>query len=376
MNGMATGPVVIAAGGTGGHVFPALALARGLINDGQATVFVTDRRGGSFGAEFAEVPCHTVRAGALAGRGVLGTARGIADMILGIFQARKLLRRLAPSLAVGFGGYPAVPPLLAAWSLGVPTLVHEANAVLGRANRLLAPRACAIATAFPETAKLRATDRARAAQVGIPVREAFLSLRDRKYEKPTNDNPINVLVVGGSQGARVLGTTLPKALVQLPDALRRRLRLVQQCRAEDLDAARETYRQAGIDAHLAPFIDDVAERLGAAHLVIARAGASTIAELATVGRPAILIPYPHATDNHQEANARSLAGAGGAWVMVERDMTVETLGRLITDCLGDASGLEKAATASRDFGRPDAVDRLVAVARDLMRHHVAREDAA
>jgi UDP-N-acetylglucosamine--N-acetylmuramyl-(pentapeptide) pyrophosphoryl-undecaprenol N-acetylglucosamine transferase len=359
-------PIVIAAGGTGGHVFPAIALARGLMREGQPTIFVTDQRGGSFGAEFADVPYHTVRAGALADRGLLGTVRGLAELVLGVFQARALLRRLTPTLAVGFGGYAAVPPLLAAWSLGIPTLVHEANAVLGRANRLLAPRAKAIATAFPETVNVRHRDEARLIQVGNPVRETFVGLRDRPYTPPSADGPIDLLAVGGSQGARVLGTVLPIALATLPDRLRARLRLVQQCREEDLTAAQTAYREAGIDARLAPFIDDVADRLAAAHLVIARAGASTVAELTAVGRPSILIPYPHATDNHQEANANALAAAGAAWVMTEREMTPASLGGLIADRLADASELTGAAAHARAFGRPDAVERLVTVARDLV----------
>ena len=367
-----SGPIVIAAGGTGGHVFPALALARGLMHDGQATHFVTDHRGGSFGTEFADVPCHTVRAGALAGRGLLGTVRGLAELVLGVLQARSLLRRLTPTLAVGFGGYAAVPPLLAAWSLGIPTLVHEANAVLGRANRLLAPRAKAIATAFPETVKVRPRDEARLIQVGNPVRESFVAQRDCPYTAPSADGPIDLLAVGGSQGARVLGTVLPIALATLPENLRARLRLVQQCREDDLAAAQTIYREAGIDARLAPFIDDMADRLAAAHLVIARAGASTVAELTAVGRPAILIPYPHATDNHQEANAKALAAAGAAWVMIEREMTPALLGTVIADRLTDPSALTDAAAHARGFGRPDAVARLVTVAREL----VAAEEAA
>lgn len=371
-----TGPIVIAAGGTGGHVFPALALARGLTGADLPTVFVTDRRGGSFGSEFADIPSYTVRAGALAGRGLLGTVRGIADLVLGVFQARALLRRLTPTLAVGFGGYAAVPPLIAAWSLGIPTLVHEANAVLGRANRLLAPRARAIATAFPETVKVRPHDRARLVRVGNPVRESFLALRDRPYAPPSTDGPIELLVVGGSQGARVLGTVLPAALTHLPAGLRARLRVVQQCRGEDLPAAQSTYREAGIDATLAPFIENVADRLAAAHLVIARAGASTVAELTAVGRPAILIPYPYATDGHQEVNARALAAAGGAWVMTERDLTPGSLGTLIADLIADPSGLATAADRSRAFGRPDAVERLVDLARDLANTGIGRKDAA
>ena len=208
-----------------------------------------------------------------------GVLRGMVNLLLGTLQARRLLRRLAPSLAVGFGGYASVPPLLAARSLGIPTLVHEANAVLGRANRMLAPRARLIATAFPETSKVRPADRQRLLPTGNPVRGDFITARSAPYPPLGANDPIEIVAIGGSQGARVIGRTLPGALAALHEPLRRRLRLVQQCREEDIDAARQVYRHAGIDAYLAPFIENVADRLAAAHLVVARAGASTVAEL-------------------------------------------------------------------------------------------------
>ena len=289
-----TGPVVIAAGGTGGHLFPALALAHALRVNGHEPAFVTDRRGIAFGDELAGVACHAVRSGGLAGRGLLAKLRALVDLALGTLQARRLLRRLAPSLAVGFGGYASVPPLLAAASLGVPTMIHEANAVLGRANRLLAPRARAIATAFPETAGLGPRT---ATRTGNPVRQEFIAAREIAYLPPTALAPFRLLVIGGSQGARVLGRVVPAALAALPEALRRRLAVSLQCRAEDLDAARRTLAAAAIEAEVAPFFADIASRLGAAHLVIARAGASTVAELACVGRPAILVPFAGAVDD-------------------------------------------------------------------------------
>ncbi len=372
----ASGPVVIAAGGTGGHVFPALALARALRGAGVAPAFVTDRRGTAFGGDLADVPCHKVGAGGLAGRGVSSMLRGVVNLLLGTLQARTLLRRLAPSLAVGFGGYASVPPLLAARSLGIPTLVHEANAVLGRANRLLAPGARVIATAFPDTTKLRPTSRQRLVHTGIPVRAEFVAARSVPYPELRADGRVEILAVGGSQGARVLGRTLPAALATLPAALRGRLWVVQQCREEDLDAARRVYRDAGIEATLAPFIDNVADRLAAAHLVIARAGASTVAELTVVGRPAILIPYPHATDDHQAANARAVEAAGGAWMISEHELSPDGLARRIEQVLGDPAELAGAAARSRAIGHPDAVERLVETARALMVGEDPREVAA
>lgn len=376
MNRAATGPVVIAAGGTGGHVFPALALARGLRGAGVAPAFVTDQRGTAFGGDLADVPIHKVRAGGLAGRGLTGLVRGVLNLLLGTLQARTLLRRLAPSLAVGFGGYASVPPLLAARSLGIPTLVHEANAVLGRANRLLAPGARTIATAFAETARLSVNERTQLVRTGNPVRAEFVSARSVPYPEITQGGRIEILAVGGSQGARVLGRTLPAAFASLPEALRGRLRIVQQCREEDLDAARQVYRDAGIEASLAPFIENVADRLAAAHLVIARAGASTVAELTVVGRPAILIPYPHATDDHQAANARAVEAAGGAWMISEDALTPDSMARRIEQVLSDPSGLATAAARARAIGHPDAVDRLVEAARALIDDPNGRKVAA
>ena len=361
----APGPVVIAAGGTGGHVFPALALARALRAGGLDPAFVSDRRGIAFGDELAGVACHAVRASGLAGRGLAGALRGLIDLAIGTLQARNLLRRLAPSLAVGFGGYASVPPLLAASSLGVPTLIHEANAVLGRANRLLAPRARAIATAFADTARLRARDRDRAERTGNPVRADFVTARRSPYPELEADRPVRLLVVGGSQGARVFGRVVPAALAALAESLRRRIELAQQCRPEDIDAVGAAYERAGIACELAPFFDDLPARLARAHLVIARAGASTVAELACVGRPAIVVPYPHATDDHQEANARALEAAGGAWVIAEAALAAGPLAATIEQLLS-GEALAAAAARARAFGQPDAAMRLATLAASLV----------
>jgi len=361
----AFGPVVIAAGGTGGHVMPALALAHGLQSAGFAPALVTDRRGTAFGDELGGIACHTVRAGGLAGRGVIGALRGLIALVLGGFEARALLRRLAPSLAVGFGGYASVPPLVAAASLGVPTLVHEANAVLGRANRLLAPRARAIATAFPDTRRMRAADGKRATRTGNPVRPEIIAARDVPYPALDPSGPVRLLVVGGSQGARLLGRMVPVALARLDPGLRRRLFVAQQCRPEDLEDARRMFAEASIEAEVAPFFDDVGRRLAASHLVIARAGASTVAELACAGRPAVLVPFARAIDNHQEANARMLEAAGGAWVMLESELSADSLAQRLAELLAGAE-LPAAAARARAFGVPDASERLVALARGIM----------
>ena len=358
-----TGPVVIAAGGTGGHVFPAAALARGLRADGIEPVLITDRRGVVFGDELKGVACHSVRAARMAGRGPLARIGGAAMLAAGFAQARRLLRRCAPTVAVGFGGYASVPPVAAAASLRVPVLIHESNAVLGRANRLLARRAAAVATGFADSEWTGVGD--ACVHTGVPVRDAFLAARARGYAAPTADGPIRLLAVGGSQGASSHGRLIPRALASLPERLRRRLRVAQQCRSEDLESARATYAEAGVEADLRPFIDDVAARLAEAHLVVARAGASTIAEIAVVGRPAILIPYPFATDDHQTANARAVADAGGGWLAAESALDAPGLARRLEALLDDGAALERAAAGARAVGRPDSVERLVALIREL-----------
>jgi UDP-N-acetylglucosamine--N-acetylmuramyl-(pentapeptide) pyrophosphoryl-undecaprenol N-acetylglucosamine transferase len=359
-----SGPVIIAAGGTGGHVFPALALAGALRAEGIETAFVTDRRGCAFEGELAGVACYAVRAGGVAGRNVLGMLRSLTNLMLGTWQARGLLRRLKPSLAVGFGGYASVPPLFAAGGLGVPTMIHEANAVLGRANRLLAHRAHMVATAFPDTTRLRPGQ--DIAHTGNPVRPELVAARDIPYAAPAADGPFHLLVIGGSQGARIMGRSLPKALAALPDDARMRLRLTLQCRDEDLREARATLEAAGITAEVETFFHDIAERLAASHLVIARAGASTVAELACVGRPAILIPYPHATDDHQSANAAALADAGGAWAIAESDLRGDSLSEAIAARMADPA-LADAAAKAHALGVPDAAAQLAALAKTLMR---------
>ncbi|HEV2302319.1 MAG TPA: UDP-N-acetylglucosamine--N-acetylmuramyl-(pentapeptide) pyrophosphoryl-undecaprenol N-acetylglucosamine transferase, partial [Stellaceae bacterium] len=276
----------------------------------------------------------------------------------------RLLRRLAPRVVVGFGGYPSLPTMLAAASLGLPLLIHEQNAVLGRANRLLAGRARAVATAFPETLGLRPRDQARASHTGNPVRPAILA-RTAEYAPPAAAGAIELLVIGGSQGARVLSEIVPPALAALPEELRRRLRVVEQARPEDREGVAEAYRRDAIDAEVESFFRDMPDRLERAHLVISRAGASTIAELAAIGRPAVLIPYPHAMDDHQNGNARAFAAAGCGWIMPQRELSAAGLARRLEGLLGDGESLARAARRARGFGRRDAAERLASLALSI-----------
>lgn len=353
-----TGPhrFVLAAGGTGGHVFPAQALSGELSRRGHAIDLVTDRRGDSYADGFPGATVHGIRAGRLSG-GPVSALKGLASLGVGTLQARRLLRRLRPDAAIGFGGYPSIPTMLAARWTGVPSMLHEQNAVLGRANKLLAGKVQRIATAFENVSGVTA-DSASVARTGNPVRDDIIALRDQPYRAPEPDGALRILIMGGSQGARILSDVVPAALTSIDPALRSRLEISQQCRPEDLDRVTETYRAADMTPDLRSFFDDVPDRLRAAHLVISRAGASTVTELCVAGRPAVLVPYAAATDDHQTANARAIADAGGAWLMAERDFTAETLANRIASLLTDPAPLAGMAAAAHHLGTPDAASRL------------------
>ena len=351
---------VLAAGGTGGHLFPAEALARELVRRGGMVHLATDRRADAFAEKIPGVAVCQVRAGRFGG-GPLRTACGVAEMALGIVQARRLLRRLAPDAVVGFGGYTSVPTMLAATQLGVPTIIHEQNAVLGRANRLLAPRVGRIATGFAEIGGLRPAERARLVYTGNPVRPTILAVAQTAYVPPEPGRPIELLILGGSQGARIFSDIVPPALAALTPELRSALRVSQQARPEDRDRVTADLKANGIGAEVETFFNDVPARLSRAHLVICRSGASTIAELAAIGRPALLVPYPHATDDHQAANAGAFADAGAGWVIPQSSLTSTILAKRLAELLGDGACLSHAAAGARRFGCDDAAERLAAM---------------
>jgi UDP-N-acetylglucosamine--N-acetylmuramyl-(pentapeptide) pyrophosphoryl-undecaprenol N-acetylglucosamine transferase len=355
---------VLAAGGTGGHLFPAEAVARLLVDHGAMVHLLTDRRADTFAAAVPGVTIDRVRAGRLGG-GPLHVAYGLAEMAVGMVQARRLLRRLAPAAVVGFGGYPSVPTMLAAGQLGLPTLIHEQNVVLGRANRLLAPRARRIATGFAAAEGLRPGDRARAVHTGNPVRPAILAVGASAYAAPAPDSKIELLVVGGSQGARVFGEIVPPALAALPADLRARLRVSQQARPEDKDSVAARYRELDVKAEIESFFQHMPARLRCAHLVICRAGASTVAELAAAGRPALLVPYPHAMDDHQTANAGEFVKFGGGWAMAQTEFTPAALAGRLVALFADPMSLAAAATAARGFARDDAAEHLAGLVQSL-----------
>ncbi|WP_455372162.1 undecaprenyldiphospho-muramoylpentapeptide beta-N-acetylglucosaminyltransferase [Limibacillus halophilus] len=349
---------VLAAGGTGGHMFPARALAEELLGRSWRVALVTDKRGGGFGESLPQVETRQVRAGAVAGGGFLGKVKGLANLAVGTLQALSFLASRRPDVVVGFGGYASIPALAAAAQLRRPILLHEQNAVAGRANRLMAPRARVIATAYESVKGLSERDQAKARLIGNPVRPAIEALGKTAYEAPAEEGPLRLLVVGGSQGARIFNEVVPAALELLPEALRARLELSQQTPGEGQAEIAQRYEAAGVKAELRPFFEDIPERLAAAQLVICRAGASTIAELSAAGRPAILVPFPSAADDHQTANAQAFSHQGGGWVMPQQGLTPERLAARLTELFERPSVLSQAAAAAKALGRPQAASRL------------------
>ena len=359
--------VLLSAGGTAGHLFPAFALSEELHRRGHIVDLVTDERGDRYGTGFPAREIHQVPAATPSGRTPMAAARAAITLSRGIASAYSLLGRLAPSAVVGFGGYPTVPPLLAARMRRIPTAIHEQNAVLGRANRMLSKRVVAIATSFDETRHLEGAARQRARFTGNPVRATVIDWSQRPYRAPEPAGHFGLLVFGGSQGARFLSDTVPPALAGLPADLRRRLAVTQQCRPEDIDRVRAAYEAAGIAADLATFFANLPERMAASHLVVARAGASTVAELAVMGRPSILVPLPHALDNDQLQNARQLAAIGGGWCIEQKDLTSERLAAEIARVMSSPDALASAADKARGAGRADAVLRLADLVEEIMR---------
>jgi UDP-N-acetylglucosamine--N-acetylmuramyl-(pentapeptide) pyrophosphoryl-undecaprenol N-acetylglucosamine transferase len=351
--------VILAAGGTGGHVFPAEALAGALAARGFRLALVTDDRGSAYGGTLGTLETHRLPIRKMTGN-LLRRLIGAASLLPGYLAARRLLATLKPAAVVGFGGYPSLPTMFAAAPKG-RTAIHEQNAILGRVNRLVAGRVDAVATSFAETKGVGAN----AVRVGNPVRAAVQALRDVPYAPPAAGEKLRVLVTGGSQGASVFGRVVPAALGLLSPEQRQRLAIVQQTRAEDAETVQTQYRTLGLDATVAPFFADLPQRMADAHLVIARAGASTVAELACIGRPALLVPYRYATDDHQTANAQALAATGAAWLVPEPQFAADDLAARLSSLLAAPAALGDMAKAAHGFGRPDAAERLADLVQRL-----------
>ncbi len=348
--------VVVAAGGTGGHLFPAEALAVALAKRGVAVDLATDERATRYGGAFPARATHIVPSDTFRGRNPLAVARTTAVLAKGVIAGLGLMREVRPAAVIGFGGYPTIPPVMAAWLRRIPTLVHEQNAVLGRANRLLSGRVRTIATSFPGVLDHDARLAAKAVHTGNPVRPMVVEAAETPY--PDASGAFRVLAFGGSQGARIMADIVPSAMELVPVAIRARLHVTQQARDEDLERVRGAYARMGVAADVEAFFPDLPRRMAASHLVVSRSGASTVAELAAIGRPAILVPLPHALDQDQKANADRLQKVNGAIMFDQSRFTSERLAGEIARLAGEPEKLAAMAAAARGQGILDAADRL------------------
>ncbi|MEM1131897.1 MAG: undecaprenyldiphospho-muramoylpentapeptide beta-N-acetylglucosaminyltransferase [Pseudomonadota bacterium] len=348
---------VLAAGGTGGHMIPAYSLGEELMQRGHRVALLTDERGAKIPGIFEEGQVHILPTGRLSG-GPLAKLKGLRSIWTARKMALELMKTFQPTAVVGFGGYPALPTLLAAHRVKLPTIVHEQNAVFGRVNRLMARKVGAIATAYKKVERLDSKYADKVHVVGNPVRQAILDIRTQDFPPFLPDGIFRVLVTGGSQGASILSDVVPDGLAMLPTHLRRRLQVTQQCREEDIDKVRERYAAHEIPAELATYLNDLPDRLAWSHLFIGRAGASTVAELTVAGRPAILVPLPIATDNHQTFNVKDMVEAGGARSIQQPQFTAKELAKQIQKMAMDPASLENAALAAHKCGYPNATQDL------------------
>lgn len=353
---MSKGIVLLAAGGTGGHVFPAEALAHTLKARGYSVHLVTDSRAERYAGKFPADEIHVVPSATLGSKNPVSVARSLWKLWVGLRSARKLVAKLKPVAVVGFGGYPTVPPLLASTGLGVPSIIHEQNAVMGRANKALAGRVKAIAGGFLPTASGQYAEKTIA--TGNPVRPPVLHASEIPYTPSQQGEPFNLVVFGGSQGAQFFSGAVPAAICLMSDAQRSRLTVTQQARPEDKDSVIASYKKLGVKADVSPFFGDMAARIGDADLVISRSGASTVSELSVIGRPSILVPYPHALDHDQAANAAALSAAGGARVIKQAELSPQKLSGLLVSALAEPERLAETAAAARATGKPNAADAL------------------
>jgi UDP-N-acetylglucosamine--N-acetylmuramyl-(pentapeptide) pyrophosphoryl-undecaprenol N-acetylglucosamine transferase len=353
-----TQPIFLAAGGTGGHLFPAQALAEVLTARGHAIHLVTDERVRDYGKSFPAAQTHIVPSASLSFSDPLRFPGRALRLYKGYRLARSLIRTHKPKAAVGFGGYPSLPPLVAAVHENVPSLVHEQNSVLGRANRILSTRVVNVATSFDTLIGVPEAAKSKLVLTGNPVRKLVLDSAGQAYPQLGSTGDIRLLVFGGSQGAKYFSDAMPDVIAALPEACRARLRLTQQCRAEDIDRVTAAYAKAGVKAELSHFFANLPAVMALAHLVVCRSGASSIAELGVVGRPAILVPLPGAIDNDQLNNARSFERAGAGRLLEQKNASQPVFTGLLQELLGNPQGLKEAAAAALRHGKPDAAQRL------------------
>ena len=358
-------PVMVAAGGTGGHLFPAAALSHALIARGMEVHLVTDERAGNFSRDFPAHAIHKVVAATPSSGAFYSRATAIFTLSRGTVAARRLVKQIRPRVAIGFGGYPTVPPMLAATQLRVPALLHEGNAVIGRANRFLASRVDAIAQGFEVLGGLPGTLAAKTHLTGNPVRPIVIEAALVAFPD-CSGGKLRILVTGGSQGAAIFSGVVPAAVELMRETARQQLVIVQQARGADEERVRDTYRRLGVDAEVRSFFSDLPVRIAQAHLVIARAGASTVSELAVIGRPAILVPLPYALDQDQAANARQFAATGAAIVVAQSAFSPQWLATALVEAQGDMISLARRAAAAKQGGISDAAERLADLVQSVM----------
>lgn len=352
---MSKGVILLCAGGTGGHLFPAEAVAHELKKRGYTIHLAADDRVERFAAKFPADAIHQIKSATLGSKNPIAIFKTLKSLWSGYKQSRFLLAKLQPVAVAGFGGYPTVPPLLAATRLGIPTLVHESNAVLGRANRLLSGKVNKVAIGFGETKHIGDV---QVNVTGNPVRPEILKAAIQNYPQRTKTAKFNLLVFGGSQGAAFFSEVMPEACKLLSAAERVLLNIVQQARPEDKDQVVAAYKEMGIAAEVESFFGDMASKLHPSHLVMSRAGASTVSELAVMGRPAILVPYPHALDHDQATNAAAVASAGGATLFNQSALTPKLLADELSRAIADPKKLALAAKNAKKTGKPDATKAL------------------
>ena len=357
--------IMLAAGGTGGHLFPAQALAEELVRRGYLIHLMTDERVKDYGKLFPALQTHVVPSATLSLSQPLKLPGALFRLMSGYRTARAILEHVKPAAVVGFGGYPSFPPILAASRLKIPSCVHDQNAVMGRANRALSMFATSVASSFPKLLGLPARVQKKLIVTGNPVRDVALKEKAAPYPPLAADTPFHLLVFGGSQGARFFAEFMPRVIKELAPAVLRTLNLVQQCRPEDIEAVREAYEPLGLQFELQPFFMDMPNRIAASHLVVCRSGASTIAELGVIGRPAIMVPLPHAIDNDQLRNAESFAGAGAGWIRPQASLEPQEFAAFLTRLRYQETELREAAAAALRNGKPDAAQRLADLAEKL-----------
>ena len=348
--------LLLAAGGTGGHMFPAQALAETLKAQGWDIAMMTDARGKKHTGKIPADPILEVKAASITPRKPLAAIMGVGKLTKGVVQARRFMREWKPDVVVGFGGYPAFPAMYAAQKLGLPTIIHEQNAVLGRVNRVFAAKATCVASGFETLHKC--PEGANHVCTGNPMRAQIIGAVPKKYAAPTAKGDINILIVGGSLGAKIVSETMPAAIAQLPKKLRSRIKVVQQTRPEYQDYAKQTYAEAGIEAICETFFGDIETHLARAHYVVGRAGASSVSEIAAMGKPSLLVPLKIAMDDHQTGNALSLQRLNAADILPESEFTPERVKTTLEARLNDSTWLRTAAAAARAQGRPNAAAAL------------------